>query len=253
MKATKKNCLTKNQEKVMLKTYGDPTTATQKEFEGEEIIVNITIKGGQKYYDKEYVPRRVWHNTQNKPAFIIGNGKTREQFDLERLRNKGTTYGCNAVYRDFDPDYIVSLDRIISEEIAKEVDTQNKPCYSNKINIQRYSEHFVLVPANPVMNCGATATHIAGFDGHKKIYLLGFDSYNIDPKKVNNIYVDTNAYGKEHEVYEYGLWTNQMVKLFNHYNGIQFYRVGSKIIDEYKNIANLKHITYGEFEHEIAS
>ena len=53
MKATKKNCLTKNQEKVMLKTYGDPTTATQKEFEGEEIIVNITIKGGQKYYDKE--------------------------------------------------------------------------------------------------------------------------------------------------------------------------------------------------------
>ena len=103
----------------MLKTYGDLATATQNQYKGEEIIVNITIKGGQKYYDKEYVPRRVWHNTQGKPAFVIGNGQTREQFDLERLRGKGTTYGCNAVYRDFDPDYIVSLDRIISEEIAK--------------------------------------------------------------------------------------------------------------------------------------
>ena len=71
MKATKKNCLTKNQEKVMLKTYGDLATATQNQYKGEEIIVNITIKGGQKYYDKEYVPRRVWHNTQGKPQSVL--------------------------------------------------------------------------------------------------------------------------------------------------------------------------------------
>ena len=193
----------------------------------------------------------MWHDTQGKPAFIIGNGKTRKGFDLETLRGKGTTYGCNAVYRDFDPDYIVALDRIISEEISKEVDVENKPCYSTKINIQRYSEHFVLVPANPVMNCGATATHIAGFDGHKEIYLLGFDSYNMEPEKVNNIYVGTNAYGKENEIYEYELWTGQMVKLFNHYNGVQFYRVGSKIIEQYENIKNLKHISYEKFKQNV--
>jgi hypothetical protein len=101
------------------------------------------------------------------------------------------------------------------------------------------------------MNCGATATHIARFDGHKEIYLLGFDSYNTDPKKVNNLYVGTNAYGKENEVYEYDIWTVQMVNLFTKYKDVDFYRVGSKIIDAYKEIQNLRHISYEEFKTKI--
>ena len=103
----------------MTKNYGTKETATQNLYEGEEIIVNITIRGGQKFYDKEYVPRRVWHDTQGKPAFIIGNGKTRKGFDLETLRGKGTTYGCNAVYRDFDPDYITPWQNLKSLAFLK--------------------------------------------------------------------------------------------------------------------------------------
>ena len=235
----------------MLKTWGDPLEATNKDYDGEEIIVNITIRGGKKYEDREYVSRRVWHNTQGKPAFIIGNGRSREGFDLETLRSKGTTYACNAVYRDFIPDYLVALDRHIGEEIANSYPLKEKPCYSTKINIQRYSDDFVLVPRNPRMNCGATATHIARFDGHKEIYLLGFDSYNTDPKKVNNLYVGTNAYGKENEVYEYDIWTVQMVNLFTKYKDVDFYRVGSKIINAYKEIQNLRHISYEEFKTKI--
>jgi hypothetical protein len=234
-----------------LKVWGDPLEATNKTYEGEEILVNITIRGGQKFEDREYVPRRVWHNTQNKPAFIIGNGRSREGFDLETLRGKGTTYGCNAVYRDFESDYIVSLDRLISEEIANNYPLKEKPAYSTKINIQRYSEDFILVPRNPGMNTGATATHIARFDGHKEIYLLGFDSYNTDPKKTNNLYVDTNAYAKENEVHDYNIWTVQMVTLFTKYKDVDFYRVGSKIIDAYKEIQNLRHITYEKFKTKI--
>ena len=234
-----------------LKVWGDPLEATKKSYEGEEIIVNIIIKGGQKTYEREYVTRRVWHNTEGKPAFIIGNGKSREEFDLETLRGKGTTYGCNAVYRNFKPDYLVALDRLIGEEVANNYPVAERPCYSTKLNIQRYSEHFVMIPRNPTMSCGSTATHIARFDGHKEIYLLGFDSYNTDPKKTNNIYVDTNAYSKEHEIYGYELWTNQMITLFTKYKDVDFYRVGSKIIDVYKNIKNLRHITYEEFKTKI--
>ena len=73
----------------------------------------------------------------------------------------------------------------------------------------------------------------------------------MEPEKVNNIYVGTNAYGKENEIYEYELWTGQMVKLFNHYNGVQFYRVGSKIIEQYENIKNLKHISYEKFKQNV--
>jgi hypothetical protein len=33
-------------------------------------------------------------------AFIIGNGESRKIFPIERLKDKGTIYGCNAIYRD---------------------------------------------------------------------------------------------------------------------------------------------------------
>ena len=234
-----------------MKTWGDRATATNKDYEGETINTNLIIQGGQKHFETQYFPRRVWHDTQGKPAFIIGNGKSREDFDLEYLRGKGTTYGCNAVYRDFTPDYLVSLDRNISQEIAENYDVENLPAYSININQKRYSEHFILVPRNPVMNTGATATHIARFDGHSKIYLLGFDSYNTDPNKTNNVYVNTNAYAKEEETYEYDLWTRQMVTLFTKYKDVQFYRVGSKIIDAYNNLDNVIHIKYDEFKNMI--
>ena len=65
------------------------------------------------------------------------------------------------------------------------------------------------------------------------------------------MYVNTNAYAKEEETYEYDLWTRQMVTIFTKYSDVQFIRVGSIIIDAYKDIANLRHITYGEFENEI--
>ena len=235
----------------MPKTWGDPATATNNTYEGETINTNLLIKGGVKHFETQYFPRQIWHDTQGKPAFIIGNGKTRQAFDLNKLNGKGTTYGCNAVYRDYTPDYLVSLDRHISQEIAENYDLENRPAYSININQKRYSDKFVLVPRNPTMNTGATATHIARFDGHTHIYLLGFDSYNTDPNKTNNMYVNTNAYAKEEETYEYDLWTRQMVELFTKYSDVQFTRVGSIIIDAYKDIANLRHITYGEFENEI--
>ena len=49
-------------------------------------------------------------------AFIIGNGPSRKQVKLDEL--EGTTFGCNAVYRDFTPDYLVSGDAGVIREIC---------------------------------------------------------------------------------------------------------------------------------------
>ena len=50
-------------------------------------------------------------------VFCIGNGESRLGFDLERLRPLGTIIGCNALYRDFKPDALVSVDHGIMHEI----------------------------------------------------------------------------------------------------------------------------------------
>ena len=51
---------------------------------------------------------KIYSNT----AFIIGNGKSRENFDLEQLRPHGHIYGCNALYRNFAPDYLIAIDAV---------------------------------------------------------------------------------------------------------------------------------------------
>ena len=52
-----------------------------------------------------------------KVAWIIGNGPSRKGIDLEEL--EGTTFGCNALYRDFTPDVLVAMDFNICHEIYR--------------------------------------------------------------------------------------------------------------------------------------
>ena len=50
-------------------------------------------------------------------AFILGNGPDRPT-DTEWLDNlEGDTYGCNAIYRDFQPDFLVANDFSMMLEI----------------------------------------------------------------------------------------------------------------------------------------
>ena len=41
-------------------------------------------------------------------AYIIGNGTSRQGLDLNVL--KGDIWGCNALYRDYTPDYLTIID-----------------------------------------------------------------------------------------------------------------------------------------------
>jgi hypothetical protein len=50
-------------------------------------------------------------------AFILGNGKTRRAFNISDLRNRGSVYACNAVYRTEQVDVLISTDPGISSEI----------------------------------------------------------------------------------------------------------------------------------------
>tara|TARA_R100001443_G_scaffold105939_1_gene115145 strand:+ start:5962 stop:6786 length:825 start_codon:yes stop_codon:yes gene_type:complete len=51
--------------------------------------------------------------------FCIGNGESRKDFDLDRLRPFGKIYGCNGLYRDFAPDLLLAMDYNICHEIYR--------------------------------------------------------------------------------------------------------------------------------------
>ncbi|MBC8435686.1 MAG: hypothetical protein H8D84_01750, partial [Proteobacteria bacterium] len=80
-----------------------------KQYTGETVNTNLIIRGGKKYQETEYYEDKVKAVPRGN-AYIIGNGPSRKGFDLNSLKASGQTYGCNALYRDFVPDFIFSVD-----------------------------------------------------------------------------------------------------------------------------------------------
>ena len=52
-------------------------------------------------------------------AFVLGNGTSRKDIPLEPLRSHGAIYGCNALYRSFDSDYLIAVDAKMVLEICQ--------------------------------------------------------------------------------------------------------------------------------------
>ncbi len=144
-------------------------------------------------------------------AYIIGNGASRQPFDLMILRGKGTVFGCNALYRDFSltspkyvlPDFLVAID----DAITVEIESSDFP--SNRVIIPPENEKWEPVelhwgrsatkdwnPARPRSNAGMNAILEAIKKGYSDIYIFGFDSLVVDNKvALSNLYDGTDCYG----------------------------------------------------------
>ena len=144
-------------------------------------------------------------------AYIIGNGASRQPFDLMILRGKGTVFGCNALYRDFSftspkyvlPDFLVAID----DAITVEIESSNFP--SNRVIIPPENEKWEPVelhwgrsatkdwnPARPRSNAGMNAILEAIKKGYSDLYIFGFDSLVVDNKvALSNLYDGTDCYG----------------------------------------------------------
>ena len=172
----------------------EPIEWTQ--YTGEETIDNITIRKGKKIYKKSFKPDRVKAIPKGN-AYCIGNGPSREDFDLNKLKSSGQIYGCNALYRDFIPDYLFMVDSKMSLEISKNKVYEKCWCYAPGLEVGRYPE-FVLIPNNPYTITGNQAIWTATVHGHKNIYLIGYDFREYGKNQYNNIYQDTQNYGERH-------------------------------------------------------
>lgn len=143
-------------------------------------------------------------------AFVLGNGRSRLEIELEKLRSQGKIYGCNALYRDFSPDILVATDPGISSEIEASGYPEKHEFYTRKPGIESYSKKIQL---NFGFSSGPIAVSYAAEHGHRLIYLLGFDLRGIGGR-FNNVYADTVNYktSDAKETY-WGNWENQLVTI----------------------------------------
>mgnify|MGYP001159425863 FL=1 len=181
-----------------------------KPYMGEEITVRTIIRQGQKILEKKFYEDRVKAVPKGN-AYIIGNGPSRKGFDLNQLKESGQTYGCNALYRDFMPDYIFSVDTKITMEMCENEVGLKTIHYAPSLEVNRpYSKGMLhLIPNNPYWISGNQAFWTACVHGHKNIYLIGFDFREYGKGQQNNIYQDTPNYGERHGDTIFDGWLKQ--------------------------------------------
>ena len=230
----------------------------RKDYTGEDIIVERKKEGTHWYETVETVPNAVTNNQISNRAVVVGNSPTRLEFNLQNLKKFSgllgadtlQTYGCNALYRDFTPDFLVAHGNDIVKELSESEYINNNIVYTNAIHLLEYPNKFYLIPYNPYADAGTTAAYIAAFDGHKKIYLLGFDEQ--DSENYNfNVYAGTNGYDAVDAEILSDTWITNRIELFNLYNDVDFIWVTprgcSTVPESHKYCTNFRQISHRDF------
>lgn len=189
---------------------------------------------------------------QNKPAFVLGNGKSRLAVDPKSLLTLGTVYGCNALYREADPHVLIAVDVKMINEIIDSGYHLNNEVWTNPNKGIKSKNRINLFSPHKGWSSGPTALWHACREGHQEIYIFGFD-YQGEDGKFNNVYADTHNYKKSTDSATYfGNWLNQTEKTIKEFKNIRFNRViqeNAFIPDKLgPKLPNLKHITFKDFE-----
>lgn len=171
------------------------------------------------------------------------------------MRRQGLIVGCNALYRDFTPDILVSVDPAMAEEIC-ETGLQHKiPVWTNPTSqLKQYSNLNFIKPRLGYAS-GPSAIHIATSFKPTTVFLLGFD-FASSTDKINNIYTGTRNYKSSNSKPIFtGNWENQITSIMAKHPKIQFVRVIDEniVFSLNTHIKNYSEITVKRFNTEHKS
>ena len=202
----------------------------QSDYEGEFIITQSTIKQGQKHETREWVPNTVENSQHFGVAYAIGNGASRLSINLKWLHKPhgrlfghemGQTYGCNAVHRDFEPQFLIVNNQIIINELVQKQQELTSTVFANTSMILDNPGFMHLIPYNFRSNAGTMALYLACFHEHNKIYMLGYDNIPRDGAE-SNVYQDTDGYTQSKPS---GKWVKNVENIMKMYPNTEFVRV----------------------------
>jgi hypothetical protein len=242
----------------------------RKDYTGEDVKTVGLYLDQEWHYQKEFVANPFTDLPFNNRAVVIGNGISRTEFDLTHFlpsrettawgefapwvqakhKKRFNTYGCNALYRNFQPDFIVATGEDIVKEIADSDYIDDNVVYTNAHTVMEYPEKFHYIPQDPNYNSGAMAAYLAAFDGHKRVFMLGFDG--IDSTTDNyNAYAGTNAYPSKDTAINESYWTSSLYSIMKLYDDVEFIRVAPtstfRSPEAWKYLLNYRTISFRQF------
>lgn len=185
-----------------------------------------------------------------KIAFVLGNGTSRKSINLQKLKQHGTVYGCNALYREFAPDHLVCVDTKMIIEVSDVGYNNTYSVWSNPNKLTKNTSNINIMNPNKGWSSGPTAMLLASQHNHNEVYLLGFDYVGVgsEKEKVNNVYAGTKNYKRaEDRATYYGNWTRQTMMCSNLFPRTKYTRIIPEedffIPDYLKGLQNFSHQT----------
>lgn len=152
-------------------------------------------------------------------AFCIGNGPSREKFNLELLTNKGITYGCNYLIETYPLNNTIVVDRqalisMLSQNVQSRTKLYTRRKWQNGIDAD---VNYLNPPMSVIKNrwdneihwgSGAHALNLAAEQGAELIVMLGYDLYGskVDP----------------------ACWIYQISRIFDKFPNTQFVQIQPK-------------------------
>ena len=207
------------------------------DYPGEFVVLNTTWSGGRQRQQREWIENPIQNQHISGRAVCIGSGIDLDKFDytiLQRHRGgllgtlKLQTYGVGQIAEQMRLDFTVEdnkeqLDQLISNEYHTNnvIYTTTKNCIANPGSCY-------LIPLPPHVMLPAMPMYLAAFDGHKEIFLLG--------------------YNKETQ-FENPKWIDNVKEVMNTYSGVKFWLVGipTNMPNTWLDCANVETMTYRDF------
>lgn len=207
------------------------------DYPGEFVVVESRWASGKKEEKREWIENPIQNQHISGRAACIASNVNRDKFDYKRLeRHRGgllgskklQTYGVGAIALEMRLDFTVDSDKTILATLKESNYSENNIVYTTPRNCIDNPGEFYLIPQNPRLFNAVQCVYLAAFDGHKEVFLLGYN--NETP--VGN-----------------PTWPDQLRTVLDAYPGVMFHFVGEKtnMFDVWLDADNTKVLTYRDF------
>ena len=158
------------------------------DYEGEFVITESKWAAGKKTQNREWVANPISNQHLSGRAACIAGDIDKEHFDYTRLqRHKGgllsskklQTYGTGSITKEMRLDFAVEINKPVLKDILERGYSTDNIVYTTTRNCLVNPGEFYLIPYNTTMAMEALVLWLAAFDGHKELYMIG---YNNDTK-----------------------------------------------------------------------
>jgi len=207
------------------------------EYPGEFVVLETRFVNGEKIQKKEWVENPIENHHLSGRAAVIGSTVDLERFDYHVLqwhrggllgKQRLQTYGSGDLWSDMKFDFFISTERKqLAQIIEKNYDEENI-VYTNTRLCLENPGRFYLVPYMPYLDNKAIAIYLAAFDGHKEIFLIGYDQSTPSNNR---------------------LWHEHVNQIFQAYRSTKFYLVGTEanMFPLWRKNSNVECMAYRKF------